>query len=982
LKSEPRTLPRTSHQSAPAADFYRNIGFKRMTRIFAKALFREHVLQIAFWCAAAVIAAIVCTRLIRAQTPSSDAIQIAPDRGAPGMSRWLHALQTRASLVLVTAHPDDEDGGMLAFESRGQGARASLLTLNRGEGGQNVMGPDLYDALGLVRTQELLSADRYMGVDQYFTRAIDFGFSKTREEALQEWDHDRVLSDVVRVIRMTRPLVIASVFVGAATDGHGHHQVAGQMAQEAYLAAGDPARFPEQIKEGLRPWSPLKVYERVPNFAITKEGMYDYAIDKYVPVRFFDYIAQTWSTERPSVTLEIPEGVPAPASGLTYLQIAREGLGLQKTQNGGGVTPPAAPQNSAYHRYGSRVKASDKENSFFDGIDTSLVGIADLAPGQNQFLKDGLTAISRLAADAARQYSIEKPTAIAPILADGLKATRNLIAEVNSSSLAEPSKSDVLFELGVKEDQFQKALATSLDLALETTVAAERPAGAGRGTAPAITAPAPPPFPGQGRGGPTFTIAIPGQSFAVETRIYNETPEALKVESVEVVPSDGKNWNIRPTGDQPHEVTPGKDQQWRFSVTVPADATFTRPYFSRPNEEQPYYDLDDPRYRNLPLAPYPLAAKARLSYNGTPFEIAEYVQTSERVSGIGTLPNPLLVGPAISVTVSPSAGAVPLSSKSFNFTVTVHSNEKGSAQGVLRLKLPQGWRSTPSEAPFSLARDGEDQTIVFSVSPDLVKPAEYTITAEADYKGRTYVEGYRMTGYPGVRPYPFYRPATYRAVGVDVTTAPGLRIGFIPGTGDDVPKALENLGQNVRTLSDTDITQGDLSGYDAIILGVRAYAVRSDIKAANSRLLDYVKNGGVLIVQYNLQGFESSFGPYPLNLGNNSQKVIDETSPVVLDRASPVFAWPNKVTADDFKGWVEERGHGFMQTWDPRYQSLIETHDPEQDPQKGGLLLARYGKGFYVYDALALYRQLPAGVPGAFRLLANLVSLSKNPSWN
>jgi len=215
-----------------------------------------------------------------------------------------------------------------------------------------------------------------------------------------------------------------------------------------------------------------------------------------------------------------------------------------------------------------------------------------------------------------------------------------------------------------------------------------------------------------------------------------------------------------------------------------------------------------------------------------------------------------------------------------------------------------------------------------------------------------------------------------------VTTAPGLRIGFIPGTGDDVPKALENLGQNVRTLSDTDITQGDLSGYDAIILGVRAYAVRSDIKAANSRLLDYVKNGGVLIVQYNLQGFESSFGPYPLNLGNNSQKVIDETSPVVLDQASPVFAWPNKVTADDFKGWVEERGHGFMQTWDPRYQSLIETHDPDQDPQKGGLLLARYGKGFYVYDALALYRQLPAGVPGAFRLLANLVSLSKNPSWN
>jgi LmbE family N-acetylglucosaminyl deacetylase len=965
-----------------------------MTRIFAKAFLNGHTARTVFWLTAAVLAAIACARLLRAQSPigsapAADSIAIGPDRGAPGMSRWLHALQTRASLVLVTAHPDDEDGGMLAYESRGQGARVNLLTLNRGEGGQNVMGPDLYDALGLVRTQELLAADRYMGVDQYFTRAIDFGFSKTREEALTEWGHDRVLSDVVRVIRMTRPLVITSVFVGAATDGHGHHQVAGQMAQEAWLAAGDPTRFPEQLQEGLRPWSALKVYERVPNFAITKDGMYDYAIDKYVPVRFFDYVTQTWSTERPSTTLEIPEGVPSPASGLTYLQIAREGLGLQKTQNGGGVTPPAAPQGSSYHRYGSRVTANtsnDKENSFFDGIDTSLNGIADLAKGDTKFLKDGLASLSRLVSNAARQYSIEQPSAIAPTLGDGLKSVRELIAKVKSSSLAEPGKSDVLFELGVKEDQFQKALATSLDLSLETIVAADRPAGAGRGgrgaTPAAPAAPAPPPILGPGRAGPTFTIAIPGQSFAVETRIFNQTPAALKVEAVEVIASDGKDWNIRPNGEAPHEIATGKEEQWRFSVTVPSDAAFTRPYYSRPNEEQPYYDLNDPRYRNLPVAPYPLTAKARFTYNGTPFEVAEYVQTSERVSGIGTLTNPLLVGPAISVTISPRAGAVPLTSKAFAFTATVHSNEKGPAKGLLRLKLPAGWRSTPAEAPFSLERDGEDQTIVFSVTPDLVKPAEYTITAEAEYKGRTYTEGYRMTGYPGVRPYPLYRPATYQAVGVDVTTAPGLRIGFIPGTGDDVPKALDNLGQNVRTLAENDITQGDLSAYDAIILGVRAYAVRADIKAANSRLLDYVKNGGVLIVQYNLQGFESSFGPYPLNLGNNPQKVIDESSPVVLDQSSPVFAWPNKITADDFKGWVEERGHGFMQTWDPRYQSLVEVHDPDQDPQKGGLLLARYGKGFYIYDAFALYRQLPAGVPGSYRLLGNLVSLSKNPAWN
>jgi LmbE family N-acetylglucosaminyl deacetylase len=931
------------------------------------------------------------TAVLHAGSSRVDTIDIAPDRGAAGMSRWLRSLQTRASLLMVTAHPDDEDGGMLAFESRGLGARVGLLTLNRGEGGQNVMAMDLYDALGLTRTEELLTADRYMGVDQYFTRVVDYGFSKTREEALEKWGHERVLADAVRVVRMVRPLVVTSVFVGAATDGHGHHQLAGQIAQEAWVAAGDPNQFPEQIREGLRPWSPLKVYARVPNFNVTKEGMYDYAIDKYVPVRFFDYVNQKASETRPSTTLEIQEGQLAPAAGLTYLQIAREGLGFQKTQNGGALIPNPAPQNTAYHRYGSRVTAEEKETSFFDGIDLSLVGIATLAQGDTKSLKDGLTGIARDAADALNHYTPDRPAAIAPLLADGLKSTRALMDQVRASKLADPGKSDVLFELGTKEEQFQRALEAALEVSLQTTVAAERLQGGGRGGqgAPAAAADAPPPPPGggQGRGGPTFTVAIPGQSFNVEGSIFNENADALTVDKVEVLASDGKNWNIRSVTEKDaapaHEVAPGKESQWRFSVTVPADAALTRPYFSRPDEEQPYYNISDERYRNLPLPPYPLAMRAMLTYNGVPFEVDQTVQTSERVSGIGTISNPLLVGPAISVTVSPSAGAVPLGSKSFAFTATVHSNVKGPAQGILRLKLPQGWRSTPAQADFAFARDGEDQTIVFSVSPDLVKPAEYNITAVAEYKGKTYEEGYHLAGYPGVRPYPLYRSATYRAVGVEVKTAPGLHIGFLPGTGDDVPKALENLNQNVRVLAESDLTHGDLGGFDAIVLGVRAYAVRADLKAANGRLLDYVKNGGVLIVQYNLQGFDNNYGPYPFSLGASPQKVVDENSPVTfLDPSSPAFAWPNKVTEADFKGWVEERGHGFMRTWDSHYQPLVETHDPDQDPQKGGLLLARYGKGFYIYDAFALYRQLPSGVPGAYRLLGNLVSLSKNPAWN
>jgi hypothetical protein len=245
-----------------------------------------------------------------------------------------------------------------------------------------------------------------------------------------------------------------------------------------------------------------------------------------------------------------------------------------------------------------------------------------------------------------------------------------------------------------------------------------------------------------------------------------------------------------------------------------------------------------------------------------------------------------------------------------------------------------------------------------------------------------YEEGYRLVGYPGLVPYPYYRPAAYKAVGVDVKTAPALRIAFLPGTGDDVPQALEDLGLAVKILSVSDVETENLNDYDAIVLGVRAYAVNVALRSANARLLSYVKDGGVLIVQYNLQNFEDNYGPYPFSLGSNPQKVVDETSPIkILDPANPVLKWPNKIAEADFRGWEEERGHGFMGTWDPRYKALFETHDPNQDPQRGGLLVARYGRGTYIYDAFALYRQLPSGVPGAYRILANLVSVGKNPEW-
>ncbi|PYX77597.1 MAG: hypothetical protein DMG72_01025 [Acidobacteria bacterium] len=365
-------------------------------------------------------------------------------------------------------------------------------------------------------------------------------------------------------------------------------------------------------------------------------------------------------------------------------------------------------------------------------------------------------------------------------------------------------------------------------------------------------------------------------------------------------------------------------------------------------------------------------------FNGVPFELSQVVQSINRVTGAGAVPEPLIVGPAISVSIAPQAGIVSLSAKSFDLSVVVHSNVKGPAKGTVKLDLPEGWKAP--EQQFSTAKDGEDQTLSFHVIPARLEDKPYTITAVATCNGQEYKEGYHTVGYPALRPYNLYRPSTYHTTGVNVKVAPGLNVGYIVGAGDDVPQSLVSLGINVRFLTAGDLASGNLSKFDAIILGVRAYAVREDLKTYNGRILDYVRNGGAVIVQYNTQEYDHNYGPYPYKMGPNPEEVTDEHSKVeILAPANPVFTWPNKIIAKDFENWVEERGSKFLASWDAAYEPLLETHDPGQDPQKGGLLYAKYGKGIYIYNAYAFYRQMPEGVPGAYRLFANMVSLAKNP---
>jgi LmbE family N-acetylglucosaminyl deacetylase len=903
--------------------------------------------------------------------PVVDARPISVDRGAAETYKLLKKLHTRASLLMIVAHPDDEDGATLAYESRGLGVRTNLMTLNRGEGGANVMSSDYWDALGLVRTEELLQAGRYYGLDgQYFSSMADYGFSKTLKEAIDQWGHDRVLAEVVRVVRMVRPLIVCSVFVGGPTDGHGHHATAGLMAQEVFNAAGDPRMFPEQIKAGLLPWTPVKEYARTPFFRTSEKGSYDYATHEWGPLGVTNHITNKWEPGQVATTVSVPIGTYDRLAGLTYPQISREGLDFQKSQNGGGDVPSANDQLGNYHRFGSHIASKDKEETFFDSIDISLAGIANLAgDAPPAFLKTGLMRINDSVEVAMKNFSANEPSTIAGTLAAGLKATDALIAEVKKSGLSAEAKYNVLHELTAKQGQFQSAIVAALGISIEAEVA---PAEHGGGAIPAE-------FRGSQQ---SFQMAVPGQSFRVGVHLFNGGSLPVSIDSVNLVASSGKNWNAAEEAPAPKQIGSGKPVDVRFTVKVPSDEPYTRPYFTRPGMEQSHYDIAEGAPRNMPMAAYPIAATVHLTFEGLNLEMGKVVQVINKVTGPGTLRYPMPVGPPVSLTLSPNAGVVPLDEKSFPVTVRLHNNIDAQAKETVHLTLPSGWSSNPKSVPVSFARLGEEQTVSFTVVTNAITERPYEITAVAEYNGKAYSEGYTTVGYTGLRPYFLYAPAVYKAAGADVKMAPAQKIGYIEGSGDDVPAVLASLGVHVSFLSAQDLAGADLSKYDTIVVGVRAYAVRPDLIANNARLLKYAQDGGVVLVQYNTPEYDHNYGPYPYAMTSDPEEVTDEKSVVtILEPNNPLFSWPNKITAKDFDGWIEERGSKFLSTWDPHYQALLETHDEGQPLQKGGLMYARYGKGAYIYNAYAFYRQLPLGVPGAYRLFTNMLSLPKNPQF-
>ncbi len=856
------------------------------------------------------------------------------ETGAAGLKLILRRLQTTGRLMQVDAHPDDEDGGMLTLEARGKGVSTLLMTLTRGEGGQNKLGSNLFDVLGVVRTLEVLAADRYYGVEQRFSRVADFGYSKTAEETFQKWQgHDIALADIVRVVRTFRPDVLIARFSGTERDGHGHHQASAILTKEAFRAAGDPKRFPEQIAEGLQPWQPKKLYiGNVCGFGASTCDLANY-------------------------TVKLNTGKEDPLLGESYVQFAIEGLRHQQSQALGGVSVPKGDRFAFYKLVDSVVESpKDKdghEQDFFDGIDTTLSGLASRLGGEEKkvpWLRDQLTQIQQRVDEAGRNADSGSAAGITALLS-GRKAADDLLQKVRQSSLSEGAKKWLATELETKRDQFQHAANIALGVKLTATL-----------DAPPASSPE------------SATMAVPGESAAVKSLgiASGGRPISAKL----ILDAPGCQRIAEGAGSADKLSTAWFD----FRITPCDKAGYTRPYWHRHDPERDALNtIDEPQYQTLPFPPPPFHVRMEYQVQGLTGAIEVPVMVRFKWADGTEGEHPLAIGPAYSVELSPSSSVIPSDQHGSTSVKTSARDRSSGSEAQIALQVPNGWRAEPARESVEIPKD-ESKDASFQVFPSELKESQTHIRAELTSGKKSYGEGYSVVTREDLGTFYYYQPAVQHVSVVDVKVPKDLGVGYVMGAGDEIPTVLQQIGMDVTLIPAEKLAAEDLSRYQTIVLGIRAYDTQKDVIANNKRLLDYVQAGGRLVVQYNTLGsfgvpidFNSGkYTPYPATL-SRARVSVEEAPVVILDPANPIFHSPNEITQKDFEGWVQERGLYFMSQWDSNFTPLLESHDPGEGEQKGGLLVAHYGKGTYIYTGYAFFRQLPAGVPGAVRLFVNLI---------
>jgi LmbE family N-acetylglucosaminyl deacetylase len=805
-----------------------------------------------------------------------------PFSGTPAIEQSLEKLNVLGSVLMIAAHPDDENTAVLAYYARGRHMRTGYLSLTRGEGGQNLIGPEQGDLLGLIRSHELLEARRIDGAEQFFTRAIDFGFSKTPEETLAKWGRERILSDVVWVIRRFRPDVVILRFSGTPRDGHGQHQVSAILGKEAFFAAGDPTRFPEQLKFA-EPWKARRLMFN--SFSFTKEMEKEAAA---TPGR-----------------IEVDTGAYNPVLGVSYSQIAGMSRSMHRSQGMGASQRPGPSRQFLVPVAGDPPANGAKDA--LDGIDTTWSRV----PGGAE--------IGRILAEAVRGFEPDRPERTIPLL---LKA-QPLIAAIH-----DPWAAAKLVELN-------ESIALCAGLWLDANTE-------------------------------TYAV-VPGATVEVSYTALNRSAFPMALDSLALEGMGGESRT-----DAKHAaLASNQPVNAQLKYTVPADQPYSQPFWLREPKQGDTYTISDQRLVGLPDDPPLLNLRFSIVAGGVAFDLLRPVthRYVDRVDGEQT--RALIVVPPVALNLPRDVVLFPdVNQRKVDIDVRANAPK---AAGDLRLSLDPGWGAQPASRPFEQEKAGEQQQLAFEITPLQMPDPSGKLRAAARVGGREIGVGMLVISHPPLPPLTVFPPALLKLVRADVRVT-ARKIGYVMGAGDEMPDAIRQLGCEVTLLTPSDLEQRDLSEFDAIVTGVRAYNTRADLRVNLPRLLDYVHNGGKLIDQYNVtDGNLVPMGPYPFKVGHD--RVTVEEAPVTFTNlGNPLISTPNEITQKDFEGWIQERGLYFASEWDAHYQTVLESHDPGEKPLAGGMLYARYGKGVYIFSGYSWFRELPAGVPGAYRLFANMLS--------
>jgi LmbE family N-acetylglucosaminyl deacetylase len=814
------------------------------------------------------------------------AAQLAPPSsgGIVALDRLLHRISEHRRVLVVGAHPDDEDTSLLALLALGYGAEAAYLSLSRGEGGQNLIGDELGTGLGLLRSRELVAARDVDGATQFFTRAFDFGYTRSLQEASQHWVPDSILKDVVRVVRAFRPHVIVSTWSGTERDRHGQHQASGVAATAAFEAAGDQDRFPElNTEEGLEAWTSLKLF-RSTRFDTTE------------------------------TTVTLPTGELDVWAGRSYHQIAMASRSRHRSQDMGqlqGIGPRHTRLRLLRDRTTHRATNGEGGGGLFAGIpaDTS--------------------ELARFARDARRAIDPTAATNLTPRIAEELQRSYAAVER-------EPARTDLL----------EQALLISAGVVIDAVASDEE--------------------------------LIPGQAVDVTVSVYNGGPHAVSLDSIAIQVPSGWRTVVQSGGDA--TLAAGALVSREFTVTAPPEARPTQPYFlERPLVGSLYdWSVTSPDVRGMPFQTPLLRTSSWLSVLGARARSEREVSYRFRDQALGEVRRELRVVPRLDVRLEPSTVIWPAGGEAERqFTVSLTYNGSGPYAGDVGLEI-DGWPAPPRRR-FSFERTGESVRLDFVVQrPRGVSSASVDVRAvAAGEDGTVYGEGVELISYPHVRATARVRTAQSEVRVVPLAMPAVSSVGYVRGAADRVPEALMQIGLPIEVLSDEQIARADLSRFDAVVIGSRAHESNPALTRNNDRFLEFARSGGLLVVQYQQYAFVSGgYAPHPLTIGRPHGRVTDETAPVrVLDPDHMIFTEPNRITLQDWEGWPQERGLYFAETWDDAYRPLLEMNDAGYEPLRGGLLVAGYGAGTYVYTGLSFFRALPAGAPGAFRLFVNLLNL-------